>query len=68
MFEGCTRLITPPVILTNIECQNMFKDCTSLTQAPELPVETLTSSCYAYMFNGCTSLTQAPELLAETLA
>ena len=45
----------------------MFKDCTSLTQAPELPATILTFSCYAYMFSGCTSLTQAPELPATTL-
>jgi hypothetical protein len=47
---------------------NMFEGCTSLTQAPELPAETLAFGCYAYMFQGCTSLTKAPELPAETLA
>jgi hypothetical protein len=46
----------------------MFKDCTSLTQAPELPAMTLDIWCYASMFSGCTSLTQAPELPATTLA
>jgi hypothetical protein len=46
----------------------MFSDCTALTQAPELPAETLTYCCYYWMFDGCTSLTQAPVLLAETLA
>ena len=45
----------------------MFKDCTSLTQVPELPATILAFSCYAYMFSGCTSLTQAPELPATTL-
>ena len=44
----------------------MFRGCTSLTQAPELPATTLTSACYCYMFSGC-SLTQAPELPATTL-
>ena len=34
----------------------MFKGCTSLTQAPELPATTLASSCYSFMFDGCTSL------------
>lgn len=34
----------------------MFKDCTSLTQAPTLPATTLASSCYSFMFNGCGSL------------
>lgn len=47
---------------------NMFYNCTSLTQAPELPATTLTESCYGYMFYGCTSLTTAPELPATSLA
>ena len=47
--------------------QSMFSDCTSLTQAPELPATTLAYMCYTTMFSGCTSLTQAPELLATTL-
>ena len=46
----------------------MFYGCTSLTNAPELPATTLTSSCYQYMFYGCTSLTSAPELPAKNLA
>jgi hypothetical protein len=48
---------------------NMFRGCTSLTKAPELPATTLANYCYSYMFSGCTSLTQAPNILpAETLA
>ena len=46
----------------------MFSNCTSLTQAPELPATTLANNCYAHMFVYCTSLTQAPELPATTLA
>ena len=47
----------------------MFRDCTSLTTAPELPATTLANSCYSSMFRGCTSLTQAPKILpATTLA
>lgn len=46
----------------------MFVNCTSLTQAPELPATTLANNCYAHMFVDCTSLTQAPELPATTLA
>ena len=45
----------------------LFKDCASLTQAPELPATTLAEGCYEEMFSGCTSLTQAPELPATTL-
>lgn len=60
-------------LLKNVEIiggcyQNMFKGCTSLTTAPELPATTLASGCYQSMFYGCTSLTTAPELPATTLA
>lgn len=57
---------------TKIPCSecffNLFKNCTSLTQAPELPATTLAYGCYSRMFSGCTSLTKAPELPATTLA
>ena len=49
-------------------CHGMFRNCTSLTKAPELPATTLAVSCYDSMFTGCTSLTKAPELPATTLA
>ena len=48
--------------------QHMFRDCTSLTQAPALPATTLADRCYSNMFRDCTSLTQAPDLPAITLA
>ena len=49
-------------------CYNaMFRDCTGLTSAPELPATTLANACYSYMFYGCTGLTSAPELPATTL-
>ena len=54
--------------IMNDRCyNNMFRDCTSLTQAPELPATTLASMCYQGMFYNCTSLTQAPKLPATTL-
>ena len=46
----------------------MFRECTSLTTAPELPASTLSRRCYNEMFIHCTSLVQAPELPATTLA
>lgn len=47
----------------------MFKGCTSLTTAPELPATTLDTACYFHMFYNCTSLTNAPSILpATTLA
>ena len=50
-------------------CYNsMFRGCTGLTSAPELPATTLANYCYSSMFLGCTGLTSAPELPATTLA
>ena len=46
----------------------LFRDCTGLTSAPELPATTLAANCYRNMFYGCTGLTSAPELPATTLA
>ena len=46
----------------------MFDNCTSLTEAPELPVKELKQNCYDKMFYGCSSLTKAPELPATQLA
>ena len=45
----------------------LFKNCTDLTSAPELPATTLVNYCYNYMFQGCTALTTPPELPATTL-
>ena len=46
----------------------MFRDCTSLISAPELPAITLTERCYYFMFYGCTGLITPPVLPATTLA
>ena len=46
----------------------MFRGCSSLTTAPELPATTLAFYCDEYMFYSCSSLTTAPELPAATLA
>ena len=47
----------------------LFKNCTQLTSAPDLPAKTLANDCYSYMFNGCSKLETGPkELPATTLA
>ena len=46
----------------------MFRACTGLTAAPELPETMLAESCYENMFYACTNLTVAPELPATALA
>ena len=54
---------------THADCyKNMFRKCTSLIQAPDLPATKLSRYCYYSMFYDCTSLTKAPELPATTLA
>ena len=52
----------------NAKFCSLFKDCSVLTTAPELPATTLENNCYADMFCGCTSLTSAPKLPAKKLA
>ena len=47
---------------------NLFKNCSVLTSAPDLPSKNLSSNCYYSMFYGCTGLTTAPALPATVLA
>ena len=73
MFGSCKSLVNIPSILPAtqlaIYCyQQMFYDCQSLTQAPELPATKLYDHCYDSMFSNCISLVKAPtELPATTL-
>ena len=48
-------------------CTEMFKNCTSLINPPQLLATTLADSCYKEMFSGCTALTSAPVLPATSL-
>ena len=74
MFDGCTNLLYAPKVLPandfkgSYNYQYMFRNCTSLITAPELPATKLADQCYQYMFFGCTSLVNAPELPATKLA
>lgn len=58
--------LEPPVAIPSGSAgfSGLFKDCTTLTAAPELPATGLTANCYWQMFSGCTLLTAAPELPA----
>lgn len=75
LFYKCNNIVNvssnflPATTLAGNCYEYMFRNCTSLTTAPELPVTTLENSymCYAFMFEGCTSLTTAPELPATKL-
>ena len=46
----------------------MFYQCSSLTEAPELPATTLASYCYNYMFNGCANLNKITMLATDISA
>lgn len=48
--------------------RSLFKGCSVLTSAPELPATALKANCYNSMFSGCTSLIEAPKLPATKLA
>ena len=73
---GCSGDIRTLVDYENYDTANtseakfkeLFKDCTQLTTAPDLPATTLADSCYFNMFRGYSSLTYTPELPATTLA
>ena len=68
LIINAENLILPATTLASSCYNSMFRNCTSLTTAPELPATTLAINCYASMFYGCRSLTTAPELPATTLA
>ena len=72
MFEGeqhlrshpDKKLLLPAKNLT-IGCYRwMFKGCTGITEAPQLPATVLKGYCYQGMFMDCSALQKAPELPA----
>lgn len=72
LFNGDTKLISAENLkltsTTNGFCYaQMFKGCTSLTKAPELPATNISPSAYREMFRDCTSLTEAPTLPASNV-
>ena len=56
------------ITTNNAKFAYLFKNCTALTSAPELPITDLAGYCYQNMFYGCTSLGTAPALPATTLS
>ena len=61
------KLLLPATTLTEGCYMQMFKNCKSLKEAPELPATTLAVSCYETMFYNCVSLTSVPTLPATIL-
>ena len=68
MFKECTSLVRAqeiirPLTLFDTSCTDMFRGCTSLEVAPELPATTLGQSTYGYMFYGCRNLRTGPSAI-----
>ena len=70
MFLLCDTMgdKTAPTTIDAYAFNQMFRNCSSLEEAPELPATTLAENCYSNMFQNCSSLKTAPELPATTLA
>ena len=66
-LTDASKLILPWDVLEEGCYDNMFGNCTSLINAPELLATTLARRCCEFMFYNCTSLTTAPVLPATTL-
>lgn len=58
---------TPDFQLPDYCFYNLFKDCTNIITAPELPSLKVGAGSYQGMFQGCTGLTIPPSLPATTL-
>ena len=70
-FTGCSSLISAPRTLSDScshdsQYKNMFENCVSLTNAPQMPAKSLKAFCYNSTYRGCTSLKAAPEILPST--
>lgn len=73
MFYGCNNLTSVPVdmlpsttLATQCYC-NMFRNCSKITQVPDLPATSSAIGCYQSMFEGCSSLVESPKIwLRET--
>ena len=73
LFYGTTNLIYAenlilPVTTLKKSCYNgMFRNCSNLINAPQLPALNLAEECYSSMFECCVSLVTPPELPATNL-
>ena len=74
LFSNCTTIVSvakdflPATKMSGNKCYyQMFKGCTSLVDAPDLPIVSLNESCYEEMFSGCVSLVNAPTISATRM-
>lgn len=73
LFTGCNGLksakdlLLPSKTLTDGCYANLFMNCSSLIDTPNLPATALASTCYYGMFYNCAQLITPPDLPAKTL-
>lgn len=74
LFSNCNNIISvsenflPATTLAPHCYDDMFYNCTSLVNAPELPATTLSYACYWFMFNGCSNLNYIKMLATDISA
>lgn len=65
---NCDSLINFYSYVPLLAYSALFKDCTSLITAPDLPSTTVENGGYIEMFNGCSNLEKAPYIAATNLS
>ena len=62
------NLILPALICRESSYNGMFRGCTNLIAAPQLPATQSATDCYSSMFEGCINLEIAPEINLTNLS
>ena len=67
-LTDASDLIMPALTCKSSSYNGMFRGCTNLTTAPELPAINSAQDCYSSMFEGCINLEIAPEINLENMS
>jgi hypothetical protein len=67
LFDYTQDLTAFPTAESSAGTYSMFRNCTQLVSAPQLPATILPERAYYGMFQGCTSLLEVPALPATTV-
>lgn len=62
LIVDANNLILPALTLYSSSYNGMFRGCTNLVSAPQLPATQSATDCYSSMFEGCINLEVAPEI------
>lgn len=66
-IKHASNLVLSATTLVKSCYNNMFMNCKSLEDMPQLPATNLADKCYYYMFDACSSLVTSPNLPATIL-